>query len=131
MHNLETKKFNQENYELDENLTKDIIIKSNKFNDYDSLIEVKLPNPYRMTEILGGQKFITFQIKSSYKSKFADYIKKNNKFSNSPLNEKNIKTNKTCKISLDNNKFDRNINFTNLGKQKFINKSLTNDNINK
>ena len=120
LHNIETKKFNHDN-ELEENITKDIIIKSNKFNDDDSLIEVKLPNPYLATDLMADKKLITFQLKSKYKSKFADYFKdkKFDKFDkdniNSKPNVKNIKTNKTYKYS---DKFDKYINFTDLKKYR-------------
>lgn len=94
---------------LDEN-SKDIIIKTNKFNDNCSIIEEKLPNPYLETDILGNRKYITLKLNSKYKSKFADYNRKK-KTNNESINSKTIKQNKTYKYS---DKFDKHINFTNL-----------------
>ena len=112
LQNSETKKYNQEIEEdkkQDEN-TRDIIIKTNKFNDECSVIEEKLPNPYLETDILGNKKYITCKVNSKYKSKFADYYSKKRNNSES-IDKKKIKQIKTHKYS---DKFDKHINFTNL-----------------
>ena len=115
LQNSETKKYNQEIEEdkkQDEN-SKDIIIKTNKLNDEYSVIEEKLPNPYLETDILGNKKYITFNVNSKYKSKFADYHKRKGTSSESADN-KIIKMNKTNKTLKNSDKFDKHINFTDL-----------------
>ena len=74
LQNSETKKYNheiEEDKKHEEN-NKDIIIKTNKFNEECSVIEEKLPNPYLETD-LGNKKLFSFKVNSKYKSKFADY----------------------------------------------------------
>ena len=112
--NSETKKYNheiEEDKKLHEN-NKDIIIKTNKFNEECSVIEEKLPNPYLETD-LGNKKLFTIKFNSKYKSKFADYFGKKGNSSES-YDKKKIKSNKTYKYS---DKFDKHINFTNLKKK--------------
>ena len=114
LQNSETKKYN---HEIDEDKkqnenNKDIIIKTNKFNEECSVIEEKLPNPYLETD-LGNKKLFSFKVNSKYKSKFANYYEKKCNNSES-FDKKKIKLNKTYKYS---DKFDKHINFTNLKKK--------------
>ena len=111
LQNSETKKYNHE-IEEDKNKdknNKDIIIKTNKFNEEYSIIEARLPNPYIETELI-NRKLFSFKLNSKYKSKFADYYGRKGNNTGSADNKK-IKMNKTHKYS-DN--FDKHINFTNL-----------------
>ena len=99
--NSETKKYNheiEEDKKHEEN-NKDIIIKTNKFNEDGSIIEQKLPNPYLDTDIINNKKVLSMQIHSKYKSKFADYYRKKGNSSDSFNNSKikKIKINKTYK----------------------------------
>ena len=115
LQNSETKKYNheiEEDKKHEEN-NKDIIIKTNKFNEDGSIIEQKLPNPYLDTDIINNKKVLSMQIHSKYKSKFADYYQKKGNSSDSFNNSKikKIKINKTYKYSAQ---FDKHINFTNL-----------------
>ena len=117
LQNSETKKYNheiEEDKRQNEN-NKDIIIKTNKFNEECSVIEEKLPNPYLETD-LGNKKIFSFKVNSKYKSKFADYYDKKRNNSES-FDKKNIKLNKTYKYSDKFDKFDKHINFTNLKKK--------------
>ena len=120
LQNSETKKYNHEidDYKNKDENTKDIIIKTNKFNEECSIIEQKLPNPYLETE-LGNRKLYSFKLNSKYKSKFADYYERKGNNTGS-VDYKKIKLNKTYKYS---DKFDKHINFTNL-KNKY--RALTN-----
>ncbi len=85
----------------------EIIIRSNKYNTTNSIIEVKLPNPYLDTECVKQKRYIDYNINSKYKSKFADYI--NSKHHLEHTGE--IRPNKTHKIT---KKFDNYIYFTKL-----------------
>ena len=90
----------------------EIIIKSNKYKTTNSIIEVRLPNPYLDTECLKNNKYIDYNIKSKFKSKFANYIQRNSIY-------KEIKTNKSQKTI---KKFDNLIFFTNISSIKKISK---------
>ena len=90
----------------------EIILRSNKYKTTYSIIEVKLPNPYLDTECLKNNKYIDYNIRSKYKSKFADYIHR------SSIN-KEIKANKSQKTI---KKFDNHIFFTNISSNKKISK---------
>ena len=114
--NSETKKYNheiEEEKKKEEENNKDIIIKTNKFNEEASIIEQKLPNPYLDTDIMGNKKIYSMKVQSRYKSKFADYYEKKGNSYESLDNKKikKIKLNKTYKYS---GQFDKHINFTNL-----------------
>ena len=85
----------------------EIIIRSNKYNTTNSIIEVKLPNPYLDTECVKHNKYIDYNINSKFKSKFADYINSKTHLHNSG----GTKSNKTHKII---KKFDNHIYFTKL-----------------
>jgi len=90
LQNSETKKYNheiEEDKKHEEN-NKDIIIKTNKFNEDGSIIEQKLPNPYLDTDIINNKKVLSMQIHSKYKSKFADYYRKKGNSSDSFNNSK-------------------------------------------
>ena len=91
---------------------KEIIIRSNKLKTTDTIIEVKLPNPYLDTECLKNNKYIDYYIKSRFKSKYADYLHKHS------LNRE-IKSNKSHKLI---NRFDKHIYFTNITSNKKISK---------
>ena len=109
-------KYNKSKKEkCDENKNKnhqEIIIRTKIFNKTDSIIEVKLPNPYLDTECIKNNEYIDYNFKSKFKSKFADYI-------NSKQNINNIKqeinSNKTNKFI---SKVDKRIYFTNLSSNK-------------
>ena len=88
----------------------EIIIRSNKYKSSNSIIEVKLPNPYLDTECLKNNKYIDYNIKSKFKSKFANYLKK-------PFINREINTNKSQKTL---KKFDKHIYFTNISSNKGI-----------
>ena len=105
---------NEDNKKINYNNNEEIIIRSNKYNSKDSIIEVKLPNPYLDTEIAKPNQYINFNIKSKFKSKYADYkrIKSN---INEMQNDREIKLNKTLKIT---KKFDQFIHFTNFSPSK-------------
>ena len=90
----------------------EIIIRSNKYKSTNSIIEVKLPNPYLDTECLKKKKYIDYNIRSKFKSKFADYIQKHS-------NNRVLNTNKSQKII---KKFDKHIFFTNISSNKKISK---------
>ena len=90
----------------------EIIIKSNKYKTTNSIIEVRLPNPYLDTECLKNNKYIDYYIKSKFKSKYADYMHKQS------LNRV-IKTNNSHKQL---NRFDKHIYFTNISNNKKLNK---------
>ena len=87
----------------------EIIIKSNKYNNIYTVIEAKLPNPYLNTELVKNKKYIDFNIKSKFKSKYADYAKYKNNFGEINNNQ-SIKYNKTYKFC----KIDKYIHFTNI-----------------
>ena len=87
----------------------EIIIRTNKYNLSNSIIEAKLPNPYLDTECIKNKKYIDYNLNSKFKSKYADYIN-----SNSSINNE-IKVNKTHKIT---KKFDKYIYFTSLSPNK-------------
>ena len=88
----------------------EIIIRSNKYNTTNTIIEVKLPNPYLDTECVKYKRYIDYNVKSKFKSKYADYI--NSKWS---FNSKRIiKHNKTSKTPSP--KIDQHIYFTNISK---------------
>ena len=103
-----------DNKKLNYNNHEEIIIRSNKYNSTDSIIEVKLPNPYFDTQIIKPKKYINFNIKSQFKSKYADY-KKIKSSINEMENDREIKMNKTHKIT---KKFDKYIYFTNFSSSK-------------
>ena len=88
----------------------EIIIRSNKYKSSNSIIEVKLPNPYLDTECLKNNKYIDYNIKSKFKSKFANYLQK-------PFINREINTNKSQKTL---KKFDKHIYFTNISSNKGI-----------
>jgi len=95
----------------------EIIIRSNKYKSTNSIIEVKLPNPYLDTECLKKKKYIDYNIRSKFKSKFADYIQKHS-------NNRVLNTNKSQKII---KKFDKHIFFTNISSNKKISKKLASE----
>ena len=103
-----------ENKKLDLNTHEEIIIRSNKYKSTDSIIEVKLPNPYLETENDKSNKCINFNIKSKFKSKYAEYTKIKSNI-NEMKNDGEIKVNKTLKIT---KKFDKYIHFTNFSSSK-------------
>ena len=100
---------NEENKKEDNNINtnnhEEIIIRTNKYNTTNSIIEVKLPNPYLDTECVIGKKYIDYNLNSKFKSKYADYI------NSKPSINNEIKINKTHKIS---KKFDKYIYFTSI-----------------
>ena len=51
-----------------------ITLKTKIFDDNISIIEVKLPDPYLITEQSSKYKTIEYHINSKFKSPFADYI---------------------------------------------------------
>ena len=53
---------------------KSIHIKTNRFSQDVSVIEEKLPNPYTITDYSKKPKIVEFNIKSKYKSLYADYL---------------------------------------------------------
>ena len=113
---------NERNHEI-------IIIKSNnyRYNKTYSIIEAKLPNPYLDPELVKKKKYINYNIKSTFKSKYADYLKNKNVY-NEITSKKRINKTKTYKFSnLDvNNKY---IYFTNIKINKGLykrNKTLKN-----
>ena len=108
--NLKTREENNSNENKHNELIKnheEIIIKSTKYNTTNSIIEVRLPNPYLDTECVKHNKYIDYNINSKFKSKFADYINSKTHLDNSG----GIKTNKTHKVI---KKFDNHIYFTKL-----------------
>ena len=90
----------------------EIIIRSNKDKSNNSIIEVKLPNPYLNTECLKNNKYIDYNIKSKFKSKYAKYIQK-------PFINRVTNTNKSQKTL---RKFDNHIFFTNISSNIRISK---------
>ena len=108
--NEQEKNDKDENYKI--NNHEEIIIKSNKLKTTDSIIEVRLPNPYLDTECLKNNKYIDYKIKSKFKSKFANYIQRKSIY-------KEVKTNKSEKTL---KKFDNFIFFTNISSIKKISK---------
>ena len=52
----------------------EILLHSNIIGDSNSVIEVKLPNPYLYTGTKTPNQYINYNINSKFKSKFADYI---------------------------------------------------------
>ena len=112
--NTKTNMEKGDNKKINYNNNEEVIIKSNKYNSKDSIIEVKLPNPYFDTRIVKPNKYINFNIKSKFKSKYADYktIKSN---INEMENDREIKLNKTLKIT---KKFDKFIHFKNFSASK-------------
>jgi hypothetical protein len=72
-----------------------------------SVIEVKLPNPYLNIDKPERNRTIDYQIKSKFKSPFADYL--NHSFTNNTSN-KNTKLN-SSKILLSNLIYNK-IHFT-------------------
>ena len=125
-----TKKMNSKiEEEKEERNHEEILIKSNIHNQKYSVIEAKLPNPYLNTELVKKKQYINFNIKSTFKSKYADYLKKtyNNNKNNEIKNISKIKKNKTHKFFnlIDNDNF---VYFTNIKINKGIrkrNKTLT------
>ena len=102
--NKEEEKKNKTNENDKINNHEEIIVRSNRYNSTNTIIEVRLPNPYLDTECVKYNKYIDYNIESKFKSKFADYI-------NSKSNKKReIKSNKTLKIS--GLKMDQYIYFT-------------------
>ena len=102
--NKEEEKKNKNNENDKINNHEEIIVRSNKYNTTNTIIEVRLPNPYLDTECVKFNKYIDYNIQSKFKSKFADYI-------NSKSNKKReIKSNKTFKVS--SLKIDQHIYFT-------------------
>jgi len=91
----------------------EIIIRTNKYKSTDSIIEVKLPNPYLETEI-DKSKYVSLNIRSKYKSKYANYMKIKSNI-NEMENDREIKMNKTHKIT---KKLDKYIHFTNFSSSK-------------
>ena len=91
----------------------EIIIRTNKYKSTDSFIEVKLPNPYLETEI-DKSKYVSLNIRSKYKSKYANYMKIKSNI-NEMENDREIKMNKTHKIT---KKLDKYIHFTNFSSSK-------------
>ena len=73
---------------------------------------MKLPNPYLDTECLKNNKYIDYNIKSKFTSKFANYLQK-------PFINREINTNKSQKTI---KKFDKYIFFTNISSNKRISK---------
>ena len=116
---------NERNHEI-------IIIKSNNYhyNKTYSIIEAKLPNPYLDPELVKKKKYINYNIKSTFKSKYADYLKNKNVY-NEITSKKRINKTKTYKFANlnDNNKY---IYFTNIKINKGLpkrNKTLKNKDI--
>ena len=108
--------------EKNERNHEEIIIKSSKYNNAYTIIEEKLPNPYLNTELVKNKKYINYNIKSSFKSKYAEYIKYKKTYDYNT----HIKQNKTFKYS--DNKIDKYIYFTNIHINKVLdkrNKTLT------
>ena len=90
----------------------EIIIRSNKYRTSHTIIEVKLPNPYLDTECVKYKRYIDYNVKSKFKSKYADYIN-----SKSTLNSKNeIRNNKTLQVS--SSKIEQHIYFTKLNNKQ-------------
>ena len=109
--NIKTEK--EKNNENEKRINhEEIIIRSDKYKTTNTIIEVKLPNPYLDTECLKNKKYIDYYIKSKFKSKYADYMHKHS------LNRE-IKTNKSHKVI---NKFDKHIYFTNISSNKKLSK---------
>ena len=78
----------------------------------NTIFEVRLPNPYLDTECVKNKGYINYNIKSKYKSKFADYLNSKSEDNSTP---REIKNNKTYKIS--HKKINECIYFTNSIKQ--------------
>ena len=114
----EEEKNNDHHHEIKNKNTKDIknheeiLLRSKKYSTTNTIIEVKLPNPYLDTECVKYNRYIDYNIKSKFKSKFADYIN-NSKSNLSSIRE--IKSHNTYKIS---KKIDNHIYFTNLSNKK-------------
>ena len=109
--------------EKNERNHEEIIIKSSKYNNAYTIIEEKLPNPYLNTELVKNKKYIDYNIKSTFKSKFADYLKNRKTYDYFS----HIKQNKTLKYS--DNKIDKYVYFTNIHINEGLNKrnkTLTN-----
>ena len=70
---------------------KSIHIKTNGFGQDCSVIEEKLPNPYTITEHSRRQKIIEYNVKSKYKSMYADYLNHTSTF-DATKNDIKIKT---------------------------------------
>ena len=87
----------------------EITIRTNKYNSINTIIEVKLPNPYLDTMCVKYNKYIDYNIKSKYKSKYADYLTKSDSH-----NKRQKTTNKTF-YSLYN--IDQHIYFTKTNKK--------------
>jgi hypothetical protein len=113
-----------DNKKLNYNNHEEIIIRTHKYNTTDSIIEAKLPNPYLDTEIVKPNKYINYNIKSQFKSKYANY-KKIKSSINEMEDDREIKMIKTLKIT---KKFDKFIHFTNLTSSK-KNRNLSMKNI--
>ena len=109
--NLKTEK--EKNNENEKKINhEEIIIRTNNYRTTNTIIEVKLPNPYLETERSKNNKCVDYNIKSRFKSKYADYMHKQS------LNRE-IKTNKSYKII---KRFDKYIYFTNFTANKKISK---------
>lgn len=123
-----TKKFNSRiEEEKNERNHEEIIIRSNNYNKTYTIIETKLPNPYLNTELVKNNKYINFNFKSKFNTKFADYLKRKDTYYNKIKNEQNIKQNKTYKYP---NIIDKYIYFTTIPINKNIIKTKTNKIIN-
>ena len=115
---IEEEKNNEHHREIKNKNTKniknheEIILRSKKYSATNTIIEVKLPNPYLDTECVKYKRYIDYNIKSKFKSKFADYIN-NSKTNLSSIRE--IKSNNSHKIL---KRIDNYIYFTNLSNKK-------------
>ena len=109
--NIKTEK--EKNNENEKRINhEEIIIRSDKYKTTNTIMELKVPNPFLDTECLKNKKYIDHYIKSRFKSKYADYMHKHS------LNRE-IKTNKSHKVI---NKFDKHIYFTNISSNKKLSK---------
>ena len=88
----------------------EILLHSNIICDSNSVIEVKLPNPYLYTGTKTPNQYINYNINSKFKSKFADYIQ------NRSLHKSNISENKSEFKSKED--IEGKIYFTNLNIKK-------------
>ena len=111
--NKEDKEFKIKNFNLEDNF---ITLKTNKYNNNISIIEVKLPNPYLDSDLLERNKTIEYHINSKFKSPYADYL--NHSLTHQTFKYKS-KLNHNKMINL--NKFNNRIHFTKTNHDIYIN----------
>lgn len=90
-----------------------ITIRAKKYHTTQTIIEVKLPNPYLDTECVKFKRYIDYHYKNKLKTKYADYLNSKNINNSNKIEKKSIKT---FKIPMSN--VDKYIYFTNFSNKK-------------